>query len=468
MRLGKRRLGTLVLGVLFLALIAGLVACGGEKSTESTTGTTQSSGGAGATGTSAAGGSGSADEPVLRVGALLSLDSIQGVEMKKWLQLFAKLYNDAGGWKIGETTYRVEPMFYDVGMWDATKSRSAVEKAVLQDKVKYLVCNWGDIPAETLSVTEPNKVLWLGLDFVDDSVKPTLNYAVRAQGLFFAQGLFYYICQDYIKQGAKSVLVVCPDTQQGHVGAQLVGATATTAGMQVLDPIFFSADTADFSPIATKIASQKPDAVFFSYVAGASLINAIGALKDTGWKGFILPGELDGETLNNLVAKVGKEYVEGMETGSYDPRPVEKDPQTLNYIDAYQQQYGDWHSEGCFWIGPWFIFEDAINATQSTDVDTLVAYLTSSKKGVRTLTGYSQLFARPDLQNYKTVDSAPGHYIGVVRDGKFEYLETIACKDQYLSSIKVYGLKDVYQKYWDEYGYPEFPDQPARLDFSDL
>jgi len=388
--------------------------------------------------------------------------------MKKWLELFAKLYNDAGGWKIGDATYKVRPMFYDTGVWDATKSRAAVEKAVLQDKVKYLVCNWGDVPAETVSVTEPNKVLWLGLDFTDDTVKPTLQYAIRAQGLFFAQGLFYYICQDYIKQGAKSVLVVCPDTQQGHVGAQLVGATATTTGLKVLDPVFFSADTTDFSPIATKIASQKPDAVFFSYVAGASLVNAIGALKDAGWKGFILPGELDGETLKNLVARVGKEYTEGMETGSYDPRNVEKDERTVKYIETYQQLYGDWHSEGCFWVGPWFIFEDAVNATQSTDVDTLVAYLKDSKHGVKTLTGYSQLFARPDLENYKTVDSAPGHYIGVVRDGKFEYLSTIACKDQYLSSILVYGLKDVYQKYWDQYGYPTFPDQPARLDFSDL
>jgi ABC-type branched-subunit amino acid transport system substrate-binding protein len=388
--------------------------------------------------------------------------------MKKWLELFAKLKNDAGGWKVGDTVYKVEPMIYDVGVWDAAKTRSAAEKAVLQDKVQYMVLNWGDIPAETISVTEANKVLWMGLDFTDGTVAPTLNYAIRAQGLFFAQGLFYYIIEDYMKQGAKTGLVVCPDTQQGQIGSQLVAATASTLGLQVLDPVFFAQDTTDFGPIATKIVSANPDSVYMSYVAGDQVVNLLGALKDAGYEGFILPGELDNQTLENCIKRVGVEYMEGMETGSYDPVGVETDPQTLAYIDAYKAMYGDWFSGGCFWVGPWFVFEDAVNATQSTDVDTLVAYLKDSKNGVRTLTGYSQLFARPDIQNFKTVDSAPGHYIGVVKDGKFVYLSTIACKDQYLSSILVYGLQDVYTAYWEQYGTPTFPDQPSRLEITDL
>ena len=98
---------------------------------------------------------------------------------------------------------------------------------------------------------------------------------------------------------------------------------------------------------------------------------------------MILPGELDNQTLENCIKRVGKEYMEGMQTGSYDPVGVETDPQIVKYIDAYKAKYGDWYSAGCFWVGPWFIFEDAVNATQSTDVDTLVAYLQDSKKGVQ-------------------------------------------------------------------------------------
>lgn len=71
----------------------------------------------------------------------------------------------------------------------------------------------------------------------------------------------------------------------------------------------------------------------------------------------------------------------------------------------------------------------------------------------QTLTGHSQLFARPDIQNFKTVDSAPGHYIGVVRDGKFAYSSTIACKDQYLSSILEAGCYIGYDNFGN-LGYP--------------
>ena len=164
-----------------------------------------------------------------------------------------------------------------------------------------MVCNWGDIPADTIPVTEPNKVLWLGLDFTDGTVAPTLKYAIRAQGLFFAQGLFYYIIQDYMAQGAKTGLVVCPDSQQGQVGSKLVAATAKTLGLQMKDPVFFAQDVTDFGPIATKIVSANPDSVFMSYVAGDQVVNLLGALKDSGYAGKSSRGELDNPTLENCI-----------------------------------------------------------------------------------------------------------------------------------------------------------------------
>ena len=172
-----------------------------------------------------------------------------------------------------------------------------------------------------------------------------------------------------MKQGAKTGLVVCPDSQQGQVGSQLVAATANTLGLEMKDPVFFAQDTTDFGPIATKIVSANPESVYMSYVAGDQVVNLLGALKDSGYVGKILPGELDNQTLENCIKRVGVEYMEGMETGSYDPVGVETDPVTLKYIDAYKAAYGDWFSGGCFWVGPWFLFEDAINATQSTDVE---------------------------------------------------------------------------------------------------
>ena len=75
--------------------------------------------------------------------------------------------------------------------------------------------------------------------------------------------------------------------------------------------------------------------------------------------------------------------------------------------------------------------------------------------------GYDQLFARPDLKNYSTIDSAVGHYIAVIKDGKLTPLKGVSVKDQYLVSIEAMGLTDVYKKYWEQYASP--PSLRSRL-----
>ena len=49
----------------------------------------------------------------LKFGAVLNMSSPRGLQDKKWYDLFAKLYNDAGGWKIGNDTYKVQIVTYD-------------------------------------------------------------------------------------------------------------------------------------------------------------------------------------------------------------------------------------------------------------------------------------------------------------------------------------------------------------------
>jgi len=145
-----------------------------------------------------------------------------------------------------------------------------------------------------------------------------------------------------------------------------------------------------------------------------------------------------------------------------------KNPKILALYDRYTKEYGEFRTEGCWWVGGWFFFEDAVNATKSIDIDVLRNYLFNSKKGVATLEGHSQLFARPDLQNFRTIDVAPGHPVGMIKNGKLVPIKQVSVKDQYLVAIKCYNLVDVYQKYWDQYGYPKFPDEPSLYDFGDM
>ena len=404
----------------------------------------------------------------LKVAILANLKSPQGVEMQKWIELFAKVYNEKGGWQIGGEKYLVKAMVYDCGYNDVSKTRSAMERATLQDGVKFIVASWEDVAEESVVIGEANKTVWMGTSWTNGTVDPKYKYEVRGMGIFFGLGLPYHLQRDAKLKGAKTDLIVNPDTQMGKAGTALWSGAARVAGLQVLDPIYFNTSTTDFGPLATKVKNINPDFVEIPYNDPEQIPNLMSALKDVGFKGMINPGDVTPYTLDNTVKKVGKQFVEGWECIYFDPKDFNKDPEMVGLMDRYIKEYKEWHNEGCHWIQPWFLFQDAVNSTQSVDVDTIVKYLRNSKKGVKTIFGYDQLVARPDLNNYATVDAAADIYVSVVKDGKLVPLKTVPAKDQYLISIKAMGLTPIYKKYWQEYGKPTFPQKPSLYDYADM
>jgi ABC-type branched-subunit amino acid transport system substrate-binding protein len=418
--------------------------------------------------TAAPSGSAADQKKMLRIGSILPFNQKEGLELQKWMKLFAKMYNEQGGWLIGGQRYQVEYTAYDGGFRDAQKARSAVERAVLQDGLKILVSNWGDPETQTITITEPNKVLTLGAGFNDAAVAPNIDYYIRSSGVYFTRGTTYIIQKDYMARGAKTDVIVNPDTEAGRFGAQLWASTAKLAGLKVLDNLFFNSATLDFGAIATTIKSLNPDMVDTAFTTGNQITNLIAALKDAGYKGLIYPGNMTPFVFDACLARVGKEYLEGTESLYFDPRGIQKDPKMLELVNRYIKEYGEFQIEGCGWLFSWFPFKDAVESTGSVDPEVIRKYLQNSKRGVMSLVGYVQLFARPDKGNFKTIDAAPTTPIAIVRNGKLTGLKVASVKDQYLVSIKSYNTVDAYQKYWDTYGYPKFPDEPSIFDYSDL
>lgn len=406
-------------------------------------------------------------EKILKIGSLLNLRLKDSLEVKRWMELFVKITNEKGGFVIGKDRYKLSYTAYDVGTDPAT-ARAATEKAVLKDRVKFLISNFGDTVTQTITITEPNKVLTIGNGFEDEVVKPNVNYYIRGSGVFFARGMTFTIQKDYYDRGARTDVIVDPDSETGRIGNALWGATARLAGLKVVADIYYPADTVDFAPIATKILSYKPDIVELPFCTGDQIVNIIGALKDAGYKGLIYPGLIGPTLLKNLITKVGKEYMEGWETVFFDPRGFQKDPEMLALLDRYVKEYGEFNTEGIFWAGGWFFFKDAVEATKSVDVEVIRNYLMQSKKAVKDLIGFRQLFARPDLGNMRTVDVAPTDLVCIIKDGKMVPLKYVSVKTHYLASIAAYNMIDTYEKYWQKYGYPKFPEQPSLIDFSDL
>jgi len=269
-------------------------------------------------------------------------------------------------------------------------------------------------------------------------------------------------------KGVRNYVSVKTDTEMGHWADGACGDTwkVATPEVKYVDSVFYAMDTVDFSPIATKIKSLNPDLIDCNYAGDPRLYKA---LQDVGFKGIILPSQLNPDQFQAVLTSCGKEFMENWMYFLPDPRVYpNQPPEIVALMDAYTKEYGEFRTAGCMWVSYWFVLKDAIENTQSVDVEAIKKYLDNQPHPVRHLTGWCKLFARPDKENLRTVTGTPADFVAIVKDGKELPFRNVAVKDHYLASILSYGLVDVYKKYWEEYGYPTFPDEPTHVKFSDL
>jgi len=411
-------------------------------------------------------------QKTLVLGSIVPFITKQGLEIQKWNNLFAKVVNTEGGLKVGNERYLLKWNTYDVGGYqDTAKTNAAMQRAVFQDGVTIFLNDFGVASSVCATAADQNKLLYLGTSLPDDVVSPKFQYYIRTMGAFFGQAMTYTISSVYKEKGAKAYVACTVDSDQGRYGARQYSSGAKLAGLEIREPIFYPANTVDFGPIATKIKSMNVDMVDLVVSTGEQVVNIITALKEAGWKGHIAPGAgLDTATLANLQTKVG-DYVEGMAILIFDPRMIPttmKDLYLKSLVDAYVKEYGEFKTDGCGWLNAWFVLQDAVKATNSVDPTVLKNYLEKGPLATKTFGGYVQLFARPDLQQFRTVDAVPPSGLGDIEKGKVVYKWQLTVQDMYLVSVKVHGLVDVYQKYWDKYGKPTFPKEASRFSWDDL
>jgi branched-chain amino acid transport system substrate-binding protein len=449
----KKALVTL-LSVVALFAIVGLTACSNNSTSSTSAATTKT----GAAQTSSAA-SGNQAHKILKIGSVSNFQSKEGLELKKWHDLFVKRTNATGGWKVGNETYDLNIITYDGGNMDDAKSRAAIEKLVYEDKVNIIIDTFMINDKQAAQICQQNNVVLMGEGFTDDAAVPEFTVTYRTTGIFFGRAMNFSIAQQYYKQGSRKLAFINSNSEQAQIQIKQYGQAYQLAGFQILEPVLYNSDTVDFGPIATKVMSENADSVCFPDAGSSLAINIMGALYDAGWKGTIFPSSLNAGDLAKIYSKVGA-WCDGMLGLYFDPHgiPMVMDNPDMKYwLDEYVKEYGTFVESGCLWVGGFWFLKDAITATQSVDLKTIQAYLDKSDHEVATLLGYARLMARPDLNNNRTMDSAFSDGIAISKDGKFTFFMPDTVQDQYICSIKAYGLVDVYKKYWATAGQPQFP-----------
>src|SRR6478672_7167699 len=98
----------------------------------------------------------------LKIGAIGSLSgggTAWGLAIQRGAELAIDEVNKAGGLKVGDKTYNVELLMRD-DQYTGQGGKTAAERLVFQDKVKFIVGPIGSNPVlSTVAVTTPEKVV---------------------------------------------------------------------------------------------------------------------------------------------------------------------------------------------------------------------------------------------------------------------------------------------------------------------
>jgi ABC-type branched-subunit amino acid transport system substrate-binding protein len=399
---------------------------------------------------------------VLKIGVSLPLNMMDGIAQQRFLNLFAKQINESGGWQIGGDKYQVEMIIYNDN-FNEREARANAERLVFEDKVKHVLNLWGDIIIlPFLKVTEPNKVLVIGAPATPEPLKPEYKYFFDGVGVeLVCAGISGFSGEMCAEAGCKTVVATNFDLPMGHTRSDLDNKMLPKVGLTVLDDLFFIPGTTDYAPLITKALSHNPDVYWGPTSIDQDCVKQFVSLHDAGFEGRIEIINLHTNNLNDLVTLIGPEYMEGRVAELWDTRGFQTDPEMVKIMEDYEKEYGCYDSEGAIWMGSWFVFKAAVDATQSLDVDVLANYLANRPPPVRTLLGWQTSIARAELGNTRTTGAVSSEYTAIVKDSKLVPLAPVTCEKEYLSHIKAYELEDVYQEYWDQYGYPEFPPEEA-------
>jgi len=362
-------------------------------------------------------------EEALHLGATVAFQSRIGIQLKNILYMNADLLNKAGGLTVGGKTYRIEYHIYD-DKYQADPARAAIEKLVFEDKVKFNVGTFASASTlAMLGVTEPNKIPIFGGAVSEKLLSPDVKYFVHCY-----PGKFSFTFLKTLKElrpNIKNVIMCTYDDETGHSLVPPLEKAYKSFGIEPLPALYFKHGETDFSRIATKVVSLRPDHFnLFGVMVEAENVQCIKALRQAGYKGTIEGYYISQHTVDEIVSKVGKEGAEGIHVGIFDPTfpGLKEIPEgAMDFRKNYEKYYGTWETEGLQWAGSWYTWLAAVKRADSLDPDKVIAAITKDFK-VSTPVGQAKFFRRPDLGNNRYCDFATVVRSGVIQNGKIVFL----------------------------------------------
>lgn len=277
-------------------------------------------------------GAASAETLTLGVNATLSgAGAVFGEGMALAATNMADQINAAGGLKVGDKTYTIELKKYD-DRYRAQDAVTAMERLILEDKVKYVVGPMGSAPTlATQARTNADKVITLTMAFSPKALSPQLPYSFRP-AITTAEFTGPQLAWLGQKLALKRVRALEPNDETGQsvAASQKEAYKAVNIDLQV---DFFERERVDFVPILTR-ALMQTDALEIGGNSPTTAGLLVKQARELGYTGpiFVTGGDVTAE----LVKVAGKQAAEGV----YVHLPIDSSrPETAAYIKAFEDKF---------------------------------------------------------------------------------------------------------------------------------
>lgn len=276
-------------------------------------------------------------QDVLKIGAIGSLSgggTAWGLAIQRGAELAIDEVNKAGGLKVGDKSYKIELLMRD-DQYTGQGGKTAAERLVFQDKVKFIVGPIGSNPVlSTVQVTTPEKVLLMSNGFapgiLKNDHKASYNFRFTLTNLEYAPNMMKWV-KDNLK--LKKVGILVPNDAIGQQVAPALVKLYKESGIDTVAD-FYERGSKEFSPLITRMVASGVDGFDLNFNAPGEAGLMVKQARQIGFDKTIF--QMGGPSVPEIVEVAGKQ-AEGFI--SYEMVDFDQ-PSVVTFVKAYEAKYG--------------------------------------------------------------------------------------------------------------------------------
>ena len=350
-----------------------------------------------------------------------------GIPIKRGFEVFADDVNARGGIKIGEETYKIQPLVYDDKGFIPAESLKAVKKGLLQDGTKYFLGTPTTAVVEAVMPFLAQHDALLLTWGAGGGIRPEWPNLI---GTNVAWPQFHTVnMQSAAKRhpNIKRVAITQEESPWAPDDKLWAELACEAAGFEIVYSGFHPGDTIDWNPLLTTMLAKKPDLIFLGACPPATMPHILAAGRNLGYTGFWYS---DNWKIDEITAKVPIEYL----NGCIGPKPDFDDPavgETVNRLHAeYLRRWpGEWSGDAFASWPSYSVIVQGMKLAQSIEPIAVRKALKSMKAIEHPLLGKSR-WGGKEIYGVDNFLMTPV-YCGEITDGKFHVVDILPFADWY-------------------------------------